>query len=251
MSRFAPVHCVYYNVKTVTQIFDFPSLAYLIGMMNQELNTTFTSWIELVLSEYMHIVDHEVHNRLDPYPALREVVTDTSLDVDAFKALASKCTLTRLVMRYAKEAYNRFFENEVQARYLINWLIKKSAGPSADDADHIDEFVRRMVGQSGLQPPQAALLASLILTTAHPDRFVDYPARKHWVNFAQALNYGILDDSDNSHGQSILWASTFAQEIAATEAFPNLRAMWPDAYSMWIVSGLCWTHKRILNEGDD
>ena len=117
--------------------------------------------------------------------------------------------------------------------------------PSSDNpaAERIDRFVARAVGIAYKNPKGAedragaALLASVLLTSLEPRRFVDFRSG-NWQELAELLHYPLPDDV--SYGDKVVQAGRFAQAVTRTKTF---RACWPDQEPLWTLAGICWLGK--------
>ncbi|MCD4684658.1 MAG: hypothetical protein K8S97_01810, partial [Anaerolineae bacterium] len=213
-----------------------------------DLNAAFGDWLDDVLVQYKAFVDEEVYtNRCDVFPALQECLTTRPVDVACLRTRVrqSKYIVTSSLQKYqdSRVGYDRLLEDTSRVQQQIAALIDYP--PDAPDAmaHRIDEFV--VQGRdSGLQPGQVLMVASLILTLVYPRRFVGFPSRITWVKFANTLSYGVIDKRALP-GEKLVWASTFASALAETEAFTRKFRREVDR-AMWVISALNWTHKRII-----
>lgn len=190
-------------------------------------------------------IEREITNRVEPFNTLHTLlIEETPIDVMAFYAEVKKNTLMTSLNRFRSTTFNGFFDDEPFARHLITRLARKL--PQSDHAAiTIDATMEEAILRTNLQNSQAALLFSLVLTIAHPNRFVDYPAHSHWEAFAKRLGYGI--PRTTAHGNRLVWASAFAGKIAQTNVYQE---RWPSdqppfQYPMWIVAAMNWANREL------
>ena len=213
--------------------------------MNNDLNIAFQTWLDRATADHQEIIDVEIENRFAAYPALQECLTSRPIAVDALRKrlLAPELTSTTDLKRYARTEFDLLLADtgavSEQIARLIDYL------PEANDEviSRINDFVENGKQRSKLAPHFALTVASLILTLVHPTRFVDFPSRTTWVEFAQALGYGIVENSA-SYGEKLIWASDFATALTETAVFQDA---WGNQSNraMWIVGALNWAHHRI------
>jgi hypothetical protein len=209
--------------------------------MISNLNAKLAQWLEKMEAAAPGSIEREIDNRQQPYPQLEAILKTRPIDTDQFREYAETCTLMTDLKKYADTPLNNFFENKPLAQRLMTRLVERMPRSSEHASIAIDCVIEEAVQKTQLQATQALLLFSLVLTTAHPQRFVDYPARKHWENLAKRLGYGL--SPEDTYGSRILWASEFATAIAQTEVFQQ---HWSDGpYPMWVVSALCWANRDL------
>src|SRR5690606_30020938 len=124
----------------------------------------------------------------------------------------------------------RIFRKAPELLTHCNSFTKDFPADDTSAASRIDEFVERAIEVAYHHPDtnerftsDAALLASVVLTTLYPERFVDIRKRR-WKGLARELDYECPTDSSSSYGVWLLWAGKFAGEIAQT---PTFRRYWP------------------------
>jgi len=129
-----------------------------------------------------------------------------------------------------------------RARAPIVRLVRGLPESDKGAADRIDEFVERAVDvaytvpQDGRDSAGAALLASVLLTSLEPGRFVDF-RRKRWVILASALHYHYQFPKTDSYGEWLVQAGRFAHAVCGTKTF---KRYWPHQEPLWTLAGLCW-----------
>jgi len=214
--------------------------------MSTDINTALACWIEDRDVRTSVEAEQEIANRMVEYPPVRAVLTAPTLDMMRLEAAIEKCTIVTDMLNWASTQFHELLANTPEAQVRIDHMIRAVPPDAEGIAQRIDEFIDDSTQATGLQRSYAATLASLLLTTAYPDRFVDYSTRKQWDDFARALDYG-LPATEESHGEWIVWASELAGEIARTSAF---KEHWPRRMAryqepLWVVAGLCRANKRM------
>jgi hypothetical protein len=192
----------------------------------------------------LEFAETEIENRMVEYPMVKHSLEKKPFVLQDFANAARKCW----ILHYSFDAmhFNVFIDNGEETSGLIQTLI--DSFPSDDDgaAERIDRFVEDaiLLGYSnpkgGFDFAGACQLASLILTSVMPDRFVDY-RRSRWVKLASLLGYP-EPEKGSGYGKCLVWAGNFALNIAATQTF---REYWPRTLAtcskpLWVISGLCW-----------
>ena len=189
------------------------------------------------------VADTEVANRIANYPALAAAVLEEPVAFDRVREATSACW--SLNERFFLTRF-KTFGDDPGAGAAIAGLVREF--PAADDAvaGRIDEFVARLQEMGFLTPTgghdrfNPALVASVFLTAAFPDRFIDHK-RGRWSKFGEVL--GVETPAPGiSRGAWIVWAGRFASSLAAT---PTFRSVWPRddprfAQPLWVLSGVCW-----------
>jgi hypothetical protein len=213
--------------------------------MKSDLNATFQSWLDDVLAHHADVVKQELGNRFDEYPLLQECLTARPVDMTCLRERIDQPSVVAVssFLKRAHTEYSRLLDDSPSVQQKIAQLIDYLP----DEADALIERINRFVGQgkerSGSRPDHVLSVAALILTLAHPDRFVDFPSFSTWEEFAQALGYGVVA-KQAEHGEKLLWASTFAGKLAATPAFGQRWKREADR-AMWVISALNWAHKLV------
>ncbi len=220
-----------------------------VGTMNRELDSQLAQWIENMMAADPNAIDREIDNRVEPYPQLQSILAEQPIDIAAFFKQAKKCTVMTDLMIHASSSIALFFENNAFAQRLVTRLVTRLPRSSEDIPTTLDATIEEAVSKGGLQKFHAVRLLSLVLTVAHPERFVDYPANIRWESFAQRFNYGL--SAEKSPGARILWASVFATKLSEQKTFQQ---HWPNEenryqHSLWIASALCWANKTLEEKG--
>jgi len=216
--------------------------------VSHDLNSAFQSWLDDVHARHADVIEHELGNRFDVYPSLQECLASRPVDVPCLNERARRLAVaaTNDLLKHAASGYDRLLDDSPHAQHAIAQLIDYL--PDTTDAvkHRVDEFVQQGKARSGLGLGQALTVASLILTLAHPARFVDFPSHATWTRFAQELGYGIVN-TNVSHGEKLVWASIFAHDLAETDTFKRHWKRESDR-AMWVISALNWTYKRLAQE---
>jgi HNH endonuclease len=213
---------------------------------SKELNSGLLAWIDRLSSKWdllrdetaLRLGETEIENRLDFYPAVAEAVCTHPISLPAFADAVRKCWAVG--DRYTQVRMNALLKHP-DGLPAIQRLV--SAFPDSDSAAsaRIESFVEDAV-ESGFKTPTggndrsgAALLASVILTSILPDRFVDY-RKSRWQRFAEQIGYTDLPPLKD-YGELLLWTGKFAAALAGTKTF---QTYWSEGESLWVLSGLSW-----------
>ncbi len=198
---------------------------------------------ELTLDELKNTIDEEeIDDRENTYSALSEILHTDEINIDAIRSVVGDL----LISWRDKNKINAFLTDSDRAQKVITTLIRDFPKDTESATNRIDDCIETLIdsklsgGQEGMQPAQAGLISAILLTSAFPERFVDY-RRKNWINLANNLEY-TLPDPEESYGQMIVWAGTFAQEIAKTPVFLKY---WKTEHPLWAVAGLAWSLKDL------
>ncbi len=216
-----------------------------LNYVNSDLNAVFQSWLDDVFAHHKDIVEQELGNRFDVYWSLQECFTSRPIDVACLRERARNpdVTATNNLLQHARTKYDRLLDDSSRTQHQVAQLIDYLPDSPRDMEARIDEFVALGKERSDLSPGDVLVIASLALTLAHPTRFVDFPSESTWKRFAQTLGYGVLNGR-SSHGEKLMWASTFAQALTHTEAFDQRWAR-KGEHAMWVISALNWTYKLV------
>lgn len=213
-----------------------------------DLNSQFSRWLKQYAEQWNLPVDHvalelgrdEIHNRLEVYPRLRTAIQNSSWD-DVVSHLKASWALGG---RFEAIRLNRFAEHGSEAEACIHRLIKDSSEQTPQNA--VNQFVETAVELAytvtttgTADRAGAALLASVILTAAYSDRFVDF-RRNRWEGLARILRYR-KPPAGASYGELLVWAGRFAGTLART---PTFQLYWPTVEPHWVLSGICWRAQR-------
>ncbi len=186
-----------------------------------------------------YLLNHEwqeIQSRLEIFPKLGESLCTTPLDLSVIQKLAQN----ELVGGHQsiREQVKDFFDND-NATGLIKELIGDCHQPPS--AEVIDRFVEAAV-KAGFQSESdnparsnAALFASMLLTAAFPDDFVDF-RQNRWSNLADLF---ALESPPGiaGYGDLLTWGGRLAWELIRTPTFQNY---FPSEHPTWVVAGLAW-----------
>lgn len=217
--------------------------------MNKELDKKIYLWLKQLAEDWGMSIDQvaitiaadEIHNRLQFYPSLCSVLSIPIIDIDRFFRGARDCWA--LGGRYDLIRFGNFLSKTEQAVTTIERLVRTFPEDDAGAIKHIDNFVDQAVHLGYTTPSGsadwagAALLASVILTSVFPRRFVDF-RQSRWNRFAESFAYSHPQSGEGHYGERIIWANKFAVDISNTRTF---KQFWPEGESLWIIAGLCWT----------
>jgi hypothetical protein len=216
--------------------------------MTDYIDLRLRRWLEKLQNEgAIEAVEQEINNRIEPYPRMQAALGVRPINILEVAAAARCCTL--MAGPHPMMNFERFIGNKKQAQAAVNSLVHQLEQPHPEIVTVIDKFVEQ-AGYAGYQNADgsddksgAARFASLILTCAYPNRFVDYPSAVSWKNFSKELGAKTLE-SRASYGQQLIWAAEIAKAVTQT---PTFQRQWSDTryrYPLWVVSGLNWIYKR-------
>lgn len=216
--------------------------------MNKKLDEDFDLWISRFGIDWAirtsdvpkYLAVGEIENRHTVYPALRQAVQQP-LSMFDLGAIGRKCW--SLSEQHDQIRFGEFVEHPDSA-VAVTQLITEFPKSDGEAASRIDDFIDRCAGLGYADPKtgsgnraSAAVLASTILAAVFPKRFVDY-RKSRWKDLADELGTPLFENAGPSHGEMIVEASRFAEEICDTPAF---KRFWPNGEPLWTISGVCWT----------
>ncbi len=220
--------------------------------MTKQIDESFGLWLTGLAKAWglsdqeaaFRVAESEIENRIYKYPKLRECLKNLPLDLHQFTLAARECWA--LGGRWDKIHFDAFIAKGSETSEAIESLIRDFPKDDNAAAKRIDSFIRDAVNLGFSKPKGnsdwagAAQVASLVLTAVNPERFADY-RQLRWKKFAEAFDYP-TPPAGSTHGDWIVWAGTFAAEIAA---IPTYKRFWPSSEAhltrpLWVISGLCW-----------
>jgi hypothetical protein len=221
--------------------------------MNEQLNRNSRRWLEnlaavwhLSVEQTAYLVgDEEIANRVENYPKVAAALTTSPFDIQQFAKATRKCWV--MAGRYDGMHFNEFVREESRAANTIQQLHENFPQERQKAAKRIEAFIESAV-ELGFRKPKgssdwagAAQLASLILTTLYPSRFVDY-RRERWKRFADKFGCEQLP-SVATHSEWLIWAGEFASAISESQTYQEF---WPLdigrlSQPLWVISGICWS----------
>lgn len=216
--------------------------------MADSLNMAFRGWLVQLAEELDWTVEGvaqnvgltEADNRLSQYPRLAAALADRPLDRQQLRDIGAKCWA--IGGQQDQISFTQFTKAEPSVGLIEN-LIDGFPSDDSQAADRIDGFVNSAL-EFGYRHPEkdtrhlasAALMASVILTSVFPKRFVDF-RHQRWEDMAEHLTSSHPAGGSADYGARLVWAGRFAQEITQTETF---RSYWPTGESTWVIAGVCW-----------
>lgn len=220
--------------------------------MNHKLDTKLRKWLQELASNWgwsieqvaLRIGDEEIRNRIQNYPEVRSTLVASPFHIQQFGNAARKCWV--MAGRFDAIRFSRFIGGGRSAANAVQQLI--SDFPEADEEaiERLNSFIAMAVRLGFSKPsgaadrPGASQLASLVLTTLYPARFVDF-RRERWRRFAKTFGYH-QPSSGVTYGEWVAWAGKFAVEICETKTFreywPKSEPMWVEP--LWVIAGICW-----------
>ncbi len=144
--------------------------------------------------------------------------------------------------------FNRFVKHSRAPETIIGFI--KDFSDDADAIERIDDFVEKAIKLGISKKPKgsdkagAAQLASLILTSLYPNKFVDF-RKNRWVRLAINLKYP-FPDSNVTYGDWLIWAGRFANAIVRTQTYKEFwpKNKFPYFEPLWVVAGICWKEPK-------
>jgi hypothetical protein len=186
-----------------------------------------------------HIDKGEIDNREVIYSKIHLTVTNKQINIALLKEAINKCWACG--HRIEQTRINRFFEKKEDALQSLTILVKDFPQDDTGAAERIDQFLNRAV-ELGFNNPKggsdksgAAVLASIILTSVFPDRFVDFRFER-WKKFAKYFKFN-MPLHHATYGSLLIWAGQCAIELKKTSV---LNVYWPKRTPLWAISGICW-----------
>lgn len=212
----------------------------------EELDRGLLAWIDRLSTKWglsqeetaVRLGEGEVENRLDCYPVLAEAVRARPITLQAFSEATRACWA--LGGRFTQVRMNAFLKHPgaLDAIQRLVFKFPESAGAASNRIDSFVEDATDAAFQTptgGKDKSGAALLASVILTSAFPDRFVDY-RHARWQRLAEQVGYTNIPRL-KAYGERLLWAGEFASTLARSKTF---QTYWPEGQATWVLSGLSW-----------
>lgn len=186
--------------------------------------------------------ENEITNRVNAFPQIQGLLSAPDLDRKGLQSAASSLWVfgfTQDSMRLG--AFLGSPESEETIRLLLE------AEDGTPTMNQIDDFVQSAV-EIGYKKatgkpdrPGAAQLASVLLSAAYPDQFIDFRLNR-WNRL-----YSLVNDSKKrlcqkgSFGWKITRASSFAARLAET---PTFKKYFGTDHAVWKVAGLAWVYKN-------
>jgi len=221
--------------------------------MSEKIDKNFKVWLETLSAKWdlpieqvaFNLGDEEVANRVQNYPKVSAALSTSSFDLQQFANTVRNCWV--MAGQFDGIRFNRFISNGSQATASIRQLIENFPEDDKNASKRIEEFLESAV-LLGFSTPSnsfdwagAASLASLILTSLYPSRFVDF-RRERWKRYAETFGYEQLPSSA-SRGDWVIWAGKFAKTICETKTYEEFWSQNEPRLSkpLWVIAGICWT----------
>jgi len=213
----------------------------------RSLDTEFKRWLERLRRKwrFSSVADvakspdwqNEIGNRVFSYRKVAEQLNGPRIDKEEIRHLLNECWAAG--GRFDAIRLGQFL-NDRRSTTAIARLVRAFPRRENKAVARIDDFVRRAVSL-GYKTPSggndfagAALLASVLLTSLEPKRFVDF-RKRHWSAMAKVFGYRLPEAE--STGEAMVRAGEFAHAVCQTKTF---RQYWPDREPLWVLSGICW-----------
>lgn len=221
--------------------------------MNEKVNKNFREWLEELAAKWnlpiegvaFNIGDEEITNRVQNYPKVATALAASPFDLRQFANAVRNCWV--MTGQYDGIRFNAFVSDSNGATTAIRRLVENFPEDDENASKRIEEFLESAVILGFSTPADsfdwagAASLASLMLTSLYPVRFVDY-RRERWKRYAETFGYE-QPSVNASRGDWVIWAGRFAKEICETATYQEF---WPQAERrlsnpLWVIAGICWT----------
>lgn len=218
--------------------------------MNESLDLHLLQWLSRVSDEWDMSVEQvasnvgkdEIDNRMTWYPKVRMALLNPPIDLQRFAQAAHECWV--LHHRHDTIRLSEFVSNGPTALGAIEALIDDFPEDDESAEKRIDAFVAE-AEKLGYSTPTgssdragAAQLASIILTSLYPSRFVDF-RQKRWRALAREFGYEV-ELSGATYGQMLVWAGKFAREISETTTYQRYWSKPEEKEPLWVIAGISW-----------
>jgi len=211
-----------------------------------EIDKSFKKWLQQISKKWKLSVEEtaiwisidEIDNRESEYPKIQQALKEKPINYGLFLEGIRKSWA--LGNQFDGIKFNIFTHNKPKAIKVISDLITKFPSIDSGAIKRINDFVDRAV-LNGYQTNTgssdyagAALLASIILTSIYPERFVDFRTAR-WEKFARYFDYDL--SADREYGSLLVWAGNFGKLIVNT---PTFKKYWSQENTLWTISGISW-----------
>jgi len=220
--------------------------------MNPKLDSNFRIWLENLSRKWKMSVEQltltlageEINNRVQNYPKVSSALKMPLLNIEILGNVLPKCWAVG--EQHVLIHLGDFVRKRNTAVQTIRELTDNFPQLDTEASKRINNFTVD-AARLGFTTPDgsrdlagALSLASVILSSLYPMRFVDF-AQKRWKDLAKTFGYP-SPSSKLSRGELLLWASNFAREVSVTRTY---REYWPliePRYSnpLWVLSGISW-----------
>jgi hypothetical protein len=218
----------------------------------KKLDTAFEKWLASLAASWTTSVERaaaelaydEIENRFDCYPAVGETLSEEPLDIRRFADAARECWV--IGERFQAIRFSHFVAHPGAARAVTS-LVKDFPSLEVEACARVDRFVEHAAGMGYVtdtgsrDAAGAAALASLVLTSLWPHRFVDY-RRGRWTALAQSLGH-LPPAEDEGYGRAMVWAGQFARCVTRTTTYERLWPRQTFGYPLWVMAAICWSFR--------
>ncbi len=234
--------------------------------MNDKVDKKFKAWLENLSRDWnlpleqvvLNLGNEEIANRVQNYPKVAATLSTSTFDLQQFAEAVRNCWI--MTGRFDRIRFNRFISNSGKATAIIRPLIENFPEDDTNASKRIQKFIEDAIPLGFSTPDKtkdwagAASLASLILTSLYPSRFVDF-RRGRWKDYAEAFGCE-LPPSNVSLGDWVIWAGRFGKIFSETKTYQEFWSKSEPRLSepLWVVAGLCWaglSPKKPLPEPPD
>lgn len=223
-----------------------------VNMKLSQLDHDIRGWLDHYVQEWDMPVEQvalviridEIANRLRVYPEIAASLARRPIDINSFADVARQSWV--LGHRMDAIRFNEFVSQTDKAANAIEKLLDSFPEDDKAIVERIDEWLETIVKTGYVKSSGshdwagAAQLASLILTSVYPKKFVDFRP-KRWYSLAGTFGYEILPSSA-TYGEKLVWAGDFAKDISQTQIY---KEYWPEGEPLWVISGICWKNTEI------
>lgn len=216
--------------------------------MNADLDYKFLQWLSKIANDWGISVEdfadqlarNEIEDREKSYSKISLILSQSNFDLDSLLEVAQESW--PLGGRFVLIRLSEFLKNQQRSKRIIQKLIKNFPETDNGAIKRIDDFIEDAVSNGYVNAKNmpdrsgAALLSSVILTSLFPDRFVDFRISR-WGEFYKIFNDDIPFQENDTYGERIVWASSFAKDLARTNTF---KKYWSDEPALWVISSFAW-----------
>lgn len=215
--------------------------------MNETLDRRLKDWLQKTAKRWNMTINEaarrmawfEIDNRESWYPEVRIALSRRPLDFARFVSAAHETWA--LGHKIGAIRFNQFVEKQTGAQQALKLLAQDFPYDKAEAIGRIDRFVERAI-ELGYRNPKggadragAALLASVVLTSVYPNRYVDF-RKNRWTKFVGVFGLSLPAHGAN-YGELLTWAAECGKALTNT---PTFQQYWGNKEALWAISGICW-----------
>jgi hypothetical protein len=223
--------------------------------MNKRLDNSIRQWLDRYSREWDMSVEQvacairsdEILSRLEVYPRISSALLTSPFEIHQFAEAARQSWVLRHKMDAIR--FNEFVNADGATR-AIQELMSGFPSDERGAVERINESLVQIADLGYERSPGsfdwagAAQLMSVVLTSLHPKRFVDF-RQNRWSSFAKIFGYE-LPPSGATYGERLVWAGNFARDISETNTYQRYwQPYWSEFETLWVISGICWKNMEI------